>query len=105
MVFPEPPPQTASSATTRRGEFLFTRECSRCHVFGVSVTPDLRTIPLAQTAFFEQVVLKGPLASSGMERFDDLLTEADVSAIRAYLIDQASQAYRDQQKAKAIASP
>lgn len=100
VVFSKPPPQTASAATIRRGEVLFVQECSRCHVFGVSVTPDLRTIPLEQPGFFEQVVLKGSLAPFGMEKFDDLLTEADVDAIRAYLIDQASQAYQDQQKAK-----
>src|SRR5579883_3331696 len=99
VVFPEPPPQKASRATIRRGEVLFTQECSRCHVFGVSVTPDLRTIPLGQPEFFEQVVLRGSLARSGMERFDDLLTEADVGAIRAYLIEQAAQAYREQQRA------
>lgn len=97
VVFPEPPPQTASAATVRKGEVLFVQECSRCHVFGVSVTPDLRAIPLAQPAFFEQVVSKGSLAAAGMERFDDLLSEADVGAIRAYLIEQAWQAYREQQ--------
>ena len=99
-VFPKPPTQTASAVTISRGEVLFVQECSRCHVFGVSVTPDLRTIPLAQPAFLKQVVLKGSLAPFGMEKFDDLLTEADVDAIRAYLIDQASQAYRDQERAK-----
>ncbi len=66
-------------------------------MFGVSVTPDLRTIPLGQTGFLEQVVLKGALAQGGMERFDDLLSEADVQMIRAYLIDQAWQAYREQE--------
>lgn len=105
VVFPEPPPQKASRATIRRGEVLFTQECSRCHVFGVSVTPDLRTIPLGQPEFFEQVVLRGSLARSGMERFDDLLTEADVGAIRAYLIEQAAQAYREQHEPGPAAAP
>lgn len=97
-IFSKPPVQTASRATIHRGEVLFVQECSRCHVMGVSVTPDLRTIPLASRAFIDQVVLKGVLASGGMEEFGDLLTKADVRAIRAYLIDQAWAAY-DQQRA------
>jgi len=98
-VFPKPPAQTASDARIRRGEVLFVQECSRCHVFGVSVTPDLRTIPLAQGAFFDRLVLKGLLAQGGMENFTDLLSKADVQAIRAYIIDRAWQAYREQQRA------
>lgn len=98
VVFSKPPAQTASTGVIQRGEVLFVQECSRCHVFGVSVTPDLRTIPLAQEDFMDQVVLEGALAQGGMERFDDLLSESDVRAIRAYLIDQASQAYREQEK-------
>jgi quinohemoprotein ethanol dehydrogenase len=97
-IFAKPPTQTASKTAINRGEVLFVQECSRCHVLGVSVTPDLRTIPLGQKGFLEQVVLKGALAQGGMERFDDLLSEADVQAIRAYLIDQAWQAYREQER-------
>jgi len=99
-IVSKPPPQTASKATIRRGEVLFVQECSRCHVFGISVTPDLRTIPLADGAFLEQVVLKGLLAQGGMEKFSDLLTRADLQAIRAYLIDEAWTAYRDQHTAR-----
>lgn len=95
-TIPKPPAQTASKATIRRGEVLFVQECSRCHVFGVSVTPDLRAIPLADGGFLEKVVLEGLLAQGGMEKFSDLLTPADVQAIRAYLIDEAWTAYRDQ---------
>ena len=95
-VMAKPPVETAPRATIRKGEVLFVQECSRCHVFGVSVTPDLRTMPLRKESFLDDVVLKGMLAQGGMEKFDDLLTESDVRAIRAYLIDQAWQAYRQQ---------
>jgi quinohemoprotein ethanol dehydrogenase len=98
-IIPKPPVETASAAMIHRGEDLFVQECSRCHVLGVSVTPDLRTFPLTQPGLFERVVLKGLLAQGGMEKFDDLLSEADVRAIRAYIIDQAWQAYRDQRRA------
>lgn len=97
-IFSKPPTRTASKTAINRGEVLFVQECSRCHVLGVSVTPDLRTIPLGQNGFLERVVLKGALAQGGMEKFDDLLSEADVQAIRAYLIDQAWQAYREQER-------
>ena len=33
-----------------------------------------------------------------MGRFDDVLTESDVNAIGAYLLDQAWQLYRDEQQ-------
>ena len=42
--FTEPPPQTASAASVRAGEIKFIEECSRCHVFGPSSTPDLRRL-------------------------------------------------------------
>ena len=96
-VVAKPPVQTASKATIGRGEVLFVQECSRCHVFGISVTPDLRTIPLTQGGFLDQVLLKGLFSQGGMEKFHDLLSEPDIHAIRAYLIDQAWAAYRDQQ--------
>jgi quinohemoprotein ethanol dehydrogenase len=44
-------------------------------------------------AAFDSIVLKGVLGAAGMERFDDLLSKADVQAIHAYLIDQQRQAY------------
>jgi hypothetical protein len=34
-----------------------------------------------------------------MERFDDILSESDVEAIHAYLIDEAWKAYKAQQAA------
>jgi quinohemoprotein ethanol dehydrogenase len=97
--FPEPPPQTASAAEISAGEVLFIQECSRCHVFGPSSTPDLRKLGPGLHAAFKDIVLKGALAPNGMERFDDLLSDKDADNIHAYLIDQSWQAYRTQQAA------
>ena len=47
-------------------------------------------------AEFKNIVLKGDFAPLGMERFDDILSEADVDAIHAYLVDQAWQGYKAQ---------
>ena len=99
-IFSRPPAQAASQEIINRGEVLFVQECSRCHVMGVSVTPDLRTIPLDRSAFIDDVVLKGVLAQGGMEKFGDVLSEADVQAIRAYLINQAWVAYDEQRSAR-----
>ena len=67
----------ATEAPIRYGEIKFIEQCSRCHVFGPSVTSDLRKLPLEAHDLFRDIVLNGPLASRGMERFGDVLSEAD----------------------------
>ncbi len=92
-AFPEPPPRIAPEATVRTGEILFFQECARCHAFGPAAISDLRKLPSGIHAIFKDIVLKGVLAPAGMERFDDLLSDADVDAIHAYLIDESWTAY------------
>jgi quinohemoprotein ethanol dehydrogenase len=99
--FPKPPENTASAAEIEHGEIKFIEQCSRCHVFGLSVTPDLGKMPPELHAVFKNIVLKGALAPAGMESFDDILSEADVDAIHAYVIDQAWNGYNEQEKSKA----
>jgi quinohemoprotein ethanol dehydrogenase len=98
--FPKPPENTANAAEIKQGEIKFIEQCSRCHVFGQSITPDLRKIPPELHAQFKNIVLKGALAMAGMESFADILSEADVDAIHAYVIDQAWQGYNEQEKSK-----
>jgi quinohemoprotein ethanol dehydrogenase len=97
--FAKPPPQTSAKAEIDAGEVKFAEECSRCHVLGPSSTPDLRKLNAGLHAAFKDIVLKGVLAPSGMERFDDILSEKDVDNIHAYLIDQSWVAYREQERA------
>jgi len=59
----------------------------------------LRRLSPGLNAAFKDILLRGALAPSGMERFDDLLSEKDADDIHAYLIDQSWQAYRAQQAA------
>jgi quinohemoprotein ethanol dehydrogenase len=99
--FPKPPVQTATKAQIDAGELKFIQECSRCHTFGPSTTPDLRKLNDGLHAAFKEIVLKGILAQGGMERFDDLLSEKDVDNIHAYLIDQAWAGYKQQEGAAA----
>jgi quinohemoprotein ethanol dehydrogenase len=103
--FDKPPLQTAGRAEIDAGEVKFIEECSRCHVFGPSSTPDLRKLNPGLHAAFKDIVLKGVLAPAGMERFDDLLSEQDTDNIHAYLIDQGWAAYREQEGAAAHSQP
>jgi quinohemoprotein ethanol dehydrogenase len=96
---PKPPAQTASEAHIRAGEIKFIQECSRCHVLGPSSTPDLRRLDPGLQGIFKDIVLRGAVAPTGMERFDDLLSEADVDNIHAYLIDESWKAYKAQEAA------
>jgi quinohemoprotein ethanol dehydrogenase len=96
--FVEPPKQTATQAQIDAGEIKFIEECSRCHVLGPSSTPDLRRLNASLHASFKDIVLHGILAPTGMERFDDLLSERDADDIHAYLINQSWIAYRAQQQ-------
>ena len=93
--------QTGTPEQIHNGEVKFVQECSRCHVFGPSVTPDLRRLDPSLHTIFKNIVLKGAVAPTGMERFDDILSEADVEAIHAYLIDESWKAYREQEKGAA----
>jgi quinohemoprotein ethanol dehydrogenase len=97
--FEKPPQQTAGPEAIRAGEIKFVEECSRCHVLGLNVTPDLRRLDAGLHAQFKNIVLHGLLAPAGMERFDDILSEKDVDDIHAYVIEQAWVAYRAQEAA------
>jgi len=99
--FPKPPVSTAGKAEIQRGEDKFVEQCSRCHVFGPSITPDLRKLPPEIHDSFKDIVLRGALSPMGMAAFGDVLSEADADAIHAYLIDMAAQGYEDQSRASA----
>ncbi len=100
MPFPKPPENKGTPDQLILGEVKFIEQCSRCHVFGVSVTPDLRKLPGEIHAAFHDIVLGGAFGSLGMESFSDLLSASEVDAIHAYLIDQAWQGYNEQEKSK-----
>ena len=98
LTYPEPPVQHVSAAVIAHGEAKFTEYCSRCHIFGPGVTPDLSRLPPEIHGLFNDIVLKGTLAQAGMAPLADLVSPADVDAIHAYLIDQERQGYEAQHK-------
>jgi quinohemoprotein ethanol dehydrogenase len=72
-----------------RGEILYNRYCSRCHVFGRGALRDLRRMSPATHQIFYRIVLAGAYADQGMGRWDDVLSEADARAIHAFIVDQS----------------
>jgi quinohemoprotein ethanol dehydrogenase len=85
------PAREGTSATINNGEVLYNRYCSRCHVFGRGLLPDLRRLSPVTHQLFYQIVLNGIYQGKGMGRWDDVLSAADAQAIHAYLVDQAWQ--------------
>jgi quinohemoprotein ethanol dehydrogenase len=93
---PQPPPREGTRAQIDAGEVLFSRFCSRCHVLGRAVLPDLRRLTPEKHQLFYDIVLKGALAPLGMGRFDDVLGRADAEAIHAYIVDEAWSGFSEQ---------
>ena len=71
--FPKPPENNATPAQLAHGEVKFVEQCSRCHTFGVSVTPDLRKLPPEVHAAFKDIVVGGAFGPMGMESSSDIL--------------------------------
>ena len=97
VPFPPPPVSEGTPAQTAAGEVLYNRYCSRCHVFGRGLLPDLRRLTPEKHKIFYDIVLRGALSALGMGRFDDVLTKDDTEAIHAYIIQEAIDAYEREQ--------
>ncbi len=91
---PAPPPREGSPAQIGRGEVLYNRFCSRCHIFGRGALPDLRRMAAATHENFYRIVLEGAYSGKGMGRWDDVLSEADARAIHAFIVDQSWAAHK-----------
>ena len=99
--FPRPPPREASAAQIDQGAILYNRFCSRCHTFGRGELPDLRRVAAVPQVAFDKIVLGGALAAQGMGRFSDVLSMRGTADIRAFLLDQAWDAYTQQVRSEA----
>jgi len=99
--FPQPLESHAEAATIAHGGDLYLRECARCHAMGYGMLPDLRRLTPEKHAMFADIVLKGALKGRGMGQFDDRLSADDVTALHAFLIDEAWKAFRAQGTGKA----
>jgi quinohemoprotein ethanol dehydrogenase len=115
---PEPPKQTASAATIRKGEALYGKfVCDGCHSPGTDgsgawvlngAIPDLRYMPPEAHRDWYEIVMGGSHWDQGMPGFADppkfafphvRMTVQDADAIHAYVIAQAWKAYKGEQEA------
>jgi PQQ-dependent dehydrogenase (methanol/ethanol family) len=92
LVF-NPPQQTATPELIKEGFGLYQDLCMGCHglnaVSGLLI-PDLRgSAYLGNPPAWQAVVADGVLKDRGMAAFDDVLTEQQIEAIRAYVIQQS----------------
>jgi mono/diheme cytochrome c family protein len=92
-VLRKPPPSVASAEEIALGKTRYYQQCMGCH--GLSVisgggTPDLRYSALLENDGWYKVVLDGMLEENGMISFRDRLSKAEVTAIRAFVIDKAN---------------
>ncbi len=78
------------------GAELYVRNCTKCHSSmdgRSSGIPDLKRMSAAGHRDFNDVMLKGTLASKGMGSYSGLLSADEIETIHAYLIDLAWQAH------------
>jgi len=93
VPFPKPPHAEGTTEQISEGELLYARYCSRCHVFGKGLLPDLRRLSPTTHSLFYDIVMGGLYQGAGMARWDDVLSRADAESIHAYLVNQAWAAY------------
>jgi quinohemoprotein ethanol dehydrogenase len=93
-VAPTPMPLTASAEEVQAGAATYARRCSACHgneAISAGVIPDLRYSQVQTFERYADIVLGGALASAGMPSFKETLSDADVAAIRAYVLSRRAQ--------------
>lgn len=85
---PLPAPIPASPAALKQGQALFMERCSRCHAAGgaLAVYPNLWAMAPETVESFHQIVGQGAMAYGGMGKFSDQLSEAQIEAIRAWIV-------------------
>ena len=99
IPFPKPPPSSAPPAVIAAGHAAFNKYCLACHGYNAisgGVLPDLRKTPeLADINAFKDVVLGGSHKSQGMVSFASVLKDAEVEAVRDYVITEAVDGYTE----------
>jgi quinohemoprotein ethanol dehydrogenase len=107
--FDKPPlPNSGTAQQLELGQALYLRNCSKCHSSldgRAAGIPDLRRMDEQTHREFRSIVLEGTRAAQGMGSFADLLSDSDVDALQAYLLDLAWKAYLDTQPAGAPHQP
>jgi quinohemoprotein ethanol dehydrogenase len=88
VPIPAPPDVPTSPQMVARGAQLFEQaRCNWCHSTSHGLVPNLFAMSAQKHALFKEIVLGGALQSKGMASFADQLSEADVDAIHAFIVD------------------
>ncbi len=98
-----PPAEKVDAALAAKGFDVFHHHCAVCHGVLLQSTgevPDLRDVAPEIWGQYEAIVLGGALQDNGMASFKDILSKADVAAIRAYTLDGAQKAWAAAHPAK-----
>jgi quinohemoprotein ethanol dehydrogenase len=96
--FPQPPDISASAEILEQGRILFVYNCGGCHgMYGSTpMLPDLRRLSHEKHDLFKQIVLEGLYEPLGMASFAGDLSEAEVDAIQAYVVQLSREAVATQ---------
>jgi quinohemoprotein ethanol dehydrogenase len=91
----DPPPDKASPQITASGSYLYGRYCGVCHgdaAVGGGVLPDLRRSAMQRdAAAWKSVVHDGALKDNGMVAWSNVMSLAQIEAIRHYVIKRANE--------------
>jgi mono/diheme cytochrome c family protein len=93
---PEQPEVEVTTESYTQGDTLYHMHCANCHR-GIGVTsvvatvaPDLRSMTKEIHTQYADIVRGGSRANNGMPAFADTLSEAEIEAIRGFLVTQAN---------------
>ena len=81
-----------------KGFTIYHQNCAVCHgvlMISSGEVPDLRMVAPEIWSQYDKILLDGALSDTGMGSFKDLLSEDDVTAIRAYALQQAQALYAE----------
>jgi quinohemoprotein ethanol dehydrogenase len=73
------------------GAITYARRCSMCHgaeAASGGLAPDLRYSQAVTFDRYDQIVIGGALSNGGMPSFRESLTDAELAAIKAYVLTQ-----------------
>jgi quinohemoprotein ethanol dehydrogenase len=86
---PIPAKIDAAPATILLGQTLFDEHCRVCHMKGGAdgMYPNLWNMPPGTVDAFEGIVGGGAYRYAGMANFSDVLSAADIAALKAFIVD------------------
>ncbi len=87
---PLPERMKVSKAVLKRGEKLFSEQCSVCHADEDKAGgyPNLLRLTPEKHRIFDEIVLRGAFAARGMSSFADFISEDDAHAMHAFIIER-----------------